>query len=57
MAPATANADLTSQNESRSGEDASHGRVSSSAEAIGQLGAQLGPAQLNTRQLEVRAEE
>ncbi|XP_066312547.1 zinc finger CCCH domain-containing protein 44-like [Miscanthus floridulus] len=38
--------------ESKSGEDVSHGRVSSSAEAIGQLGAQLGPAQLNTQQLE-----
>ncbi|KAJ1285361.1 hypothetical protein BS78_03G273500 [Paspalum vaginatum] len=43
---------LADGNESKSGEDASHGRVSSAAEAIGLSDAQRGPAQLNTQQLE-----
>ncbi|KAL5675396.1 hypothetical protein ACJX0J_011527, partial [Zea mays] len=38
--------------ESKSGEDVSHGKVSSSAKAIGPLGAQLGQGQLNTQQHE-----
>lgn len=65
MAPASAhaemaNSDLSSQNqippalpqsESKAGDDDSHGRVSSSTEAVEQLDAQRGPAQLNTQQL------
>ncbi|CAO2178298.1 unnamed protein product [Urochloa humidicola] len=43
---------LADGTESKLGENASHGRVSSSAEAIGALDAQHGPAQLNTQQLE-----
>ncbi|WVZ68861.1 hypothetical protein U9M48_017743 [Paspalum notatum var. saurae] len=43
---------LADGSESKSGEDASHGKVSSAAEAIGLLDAQRGPVQLNAQQLE-----
>ncbi|KAL6846009.1 hypothetical protein ACP4OV_023457 [Aristida adscensionis] len=43
---------LVDGTDSKLGEDASHGRVSSSSEGLGALGAQPGPAQLNTQHLE-----
>ncbi|XP_062199032.1 zinc finger CCCH domain-containing protein 19-like isoform X2 [Phragmites australis] len=41
---------LADGSESKLAEDASHGRLSSSGEDLGPLGAQPGPAQLNTQQ-------
>ncbi|OEL31833.1 Zinc finger CCCH domain-containing protein 19 [Dichanthelium oligosanthes] len=43
---------LADRSESKLGENTSHGRVNSSAEAIGALGTERGPAQLNSQQLE-----